>query len=580
MQGFFSLEAAKEEMGVTQAVEKCVTQAQAQYEAENDCVELRHIPCETETLWCKLDHLLYFPIPGLTRPRDLYYYQGEGFRFLYGFTYKYLTVEHFLGQMTRVQAGFPLANALAYAYTQAWYPGQSKLYIFADWHVKPHWTKEYAHCGHVTMWRRTMPGTKQLMLNGPKGHFVGGWNYPIDTHLTHLLVDLEEELSQTLQRPILCTICDGEGGGQPIGERYAEAGRCYLSVLMQQHNHRLAEFALEGDWTPVVDDPSREAVFAQWADSGKADRDPRQFVLLRPVGQTEPTRIYTGLIPDGVPAALVPWLHRRRWPYNELRIRELVNGANLNENYGYTYDEVPHRTRQREWEKAQAKVEVTQSKQNQHGEAIHNLRHQLQQLQDNYDQRRTGLEDRIVKQRHELRHRHQLGTPTKRCRNRLQQYRKELADCKVRFQKRQRHLLLCLHQHRTQSCQLRRQLAERTAARDAIDTETLCRERHLEKDQIMLNLQVLLGNLHAWVKQHYFASVWQQLSLERATQMIYRKPGRVTWYQDRIEVILDPYVYHDQQRAMEATCQRFNAANLCWRDGRLLRITVRRSGEF
>jgi hypothetical protein len=194
------------------------------------------------------------------------------------------------------------------------------------------------------------------MLNGPKGHFVGGWNYPIDTHLTHVLVDLEAERSQTLQRPILCTICDGEGGGQPVGERYAEASRCYLSVLLRQHNHRLAEFVLEDDWTPVVDDPSREAVFAQWADSGKAERDPRQFVLLRPVGQTEPTRIYTGLIPDGVPAALVPWLHRRRWPYNELRIRELVNGANLNENYGYTYAEVPHRTRQREWEKAQAKV--------------------------------------------------------------------------------------------------------------------------------------------------------------------------------------------------------------------------------
>jgi hypothetical protein len=499
---------------------------------------------------------------------------------VYGFTYKYLTVEHFVGQMTRVQVGFPLANALAYTYTQAWYAGQNKLYLFADWHVKPHWTKEYAHSGHVAMWGRTMPGTKQLMLNGPKGYFVGGWNYPIDTHLTHVLVDLEEELSQTLQRPMTCTIFDGEGGGQPIGERYAEAGRCYLSVLSRQHNHRLAEFALKGDWTPVIDDLSREAVFARWADIGKADQDPRQFVLLRPVGQTEPTRIYTGLIPDGVPAAVVPWLHRRRWPYNELRIRELVNGANLNQNYGYTYDEVPHRTRRREWEKAQAKVEVTQSKLNQHQEAIHNLRHQLRQLQDNYSQQRTDLEQRIVKQRYALRQRQQLEKPTKRCHNRLQRHRKELTDCQVRFQKRQRRLLFGLHQHHSQSCQLRRQLAERTAARDAIDTQTLCRERHLEKDQIMLNLQVLLGNLHDWVKQHYFAPEWQRLTLEKATQMIYRKPGHVTWHQDRIAVVLNSYAYPDQQRAMEVTCQRFNAANLRWRDGRLLRISVRRPSKF
>jgi hypothetical protein len=379
-------------MGVTQAVENCVVEAQARYEGENECIELRHIPCEAETLWCKLDHLLYFPILGLTRPRDLYYYQGDGFRFLYDFTYKYLTVEHFLGQLTRVQVGFSLANALAYTYTQAWYPGQSSLYFFADWHVKPHWTKEYTHSGHVTMWGRTMPGTKQLILNGPKGYLVGGWNYPIDSHLTHVLVDLEEELSQTLQRPIICTIVDGEAGGLPISERYAEAGRSYISVLSGQHNHRLAEFVGEGDWAPVVDDSNREAVFACWADPENASQAPRQFVLLRPIGQTEPTRIYTGLILDPIPAIIVPWLHRRRWPYNELRIRELVNGANLNENYGYTYDEVLHRTRRREWEKAQTKVEVTQRKLNQHQEAIHNLRHQLRQLQDNYSQQHTDLE--------------------------------------------------------------------------------------------------------------------------------------------------------------------------------------------
>ena len=563
-------------MGVTQAVEECVAEAQARYEEENECQVLRHIPCEAEILWCKLDHLLYFPILGLTRPRDLYYYQGDGLRCLYDFTYKYLTMEHFLGQLTRVQVGSPLANALAYTYTQAWYPGQSSLYLFADWHVKPHWTKQYTHSGHVTMWGRTMPGTKQLILNGPKGYLVGGWNYPIDSHLARVLVDLEEELSQTLKRPILCTIVDGEAGGLPVGERYAEAGRSYISVLSGQHHHRLAEFILKGDWTPVVDDPSREAVFAYWADAEKASRDPRQFVLLRPIGQTEPTRIYTGLILDPIPAAVVPWLHRRRWPYNELRIRELVNGANLNENYGYTYDEVPHRTRQREWEKTQVQVEVSQCKLNQRQEAIHNLRHKLRQLQDHYSQQHTDLEHRIVKQRHELRRRQQLGKPTRRCHNRLQRLRKERADCKTHFQKQQRRFLLGLHQHRTHSRQLRQQLAERIAARDTIDTETLCRERHLEKDQIMLNLQILLGNLHDWVKQHYFAPEWRQLTLEKATQMIYRKSGRVTWYQDRIEVVLDPYDYYDQQRAMEVTCQQFNAANLCWRDGRLLRITVRR----
>jgi len=64
------------------------------------------------------------------------------------------------------------------------------------------------------------------------------------------------------------------------------------------------------------------------------------------------------------------------------------------------------------------------------------------------------------------------------------------------------------------------------------------------------------------------------LSLEKAMSMIYRKKGRVVWYDDRIAVELEPYRYADQQRLMEATCARFNAANLRWRDGRLLCISV------
>ena len=90
----------------------------------------------------------------------------------------------------------------------------------------------------------------------------------------------------------------------------------------------------------------------------------------------------------------------------------------------------------------------------------------------------------------------------------------------------------------------------------------------------MLNLQLLLANLHDWVAQAYFDPNWHKLSLEKATQMVYRKAGRVTWYPDRIEVLLEPYRYRDQQRAMAVTCARFNAANVRWRDGRLLRISV------
>ena len=45
------------------------------------------------------------------------YYQGQGLKVLHGFTYKYLTLEHFLGELTQLQVGYPLADALAYRYS-------------------------------------------------------------------------------------------------------------------------------------------------------------------------------------------------------------------------------------------------------------------------------------------------------------------------------------------------------------------------------------------------------------------------------------------------------------------------------
>jgi hypothetical protein len=45
------------------------------------------------------------------------YDQGPGLRVLYGFSYKYLTVEHFLGRLTRLGVGQPLAEALAQTYS-------------------------------------------------------------------------------------------------------------------------------------------------------------------------------------------------------------------------------------------------------------------------------------------------------------------------------------------------------------------------------------------------------------------------------------------------------------------------------
>lgn len=561
-------------MKVVEAVDGSLEKAKEAYEVAQPESELRVLQSESETFWHKLDHLLYLPVLGLDRPRDLYYYQGTGLKVLYGFTYKYLPLEQFLGQLAHLGIGYRLANTLAGVYSQAWYPGTEPIFIYTDWHSKPHWTKEDHLSGAITMWGRIMPGTHQLIINGPEGHLLGGWNYPIDARLPHVLIDLEAELADRLGRVIDYNIFDSEGGGLPISLRYEQAERDYISVLPRQ-GHSLTEFTLLGKWEPVEGDPKHEAVEADWKKAELAQADPRRLVLMRRCGQdVDPTRVYTGRIPAEILASQVPGHFRQRWMCQERRIRELVNGANLNANYGYAYQMTTNRTHQRQWEQAQARVETTQGKLDEHAEALTNLDQQRTTLEREAQQENSEIEKQIEVQKNEVTQRQEQGLPWGHAEQKQHSRESDLEKAQGRQSRRLQRQQSIVQQHTDQHNRLQQELTERESVRDAIDTQTLCRERTLEKDQIMLDLQVLLTSAHDWVRTHYLAPDWRQMELNTATALIYRKPGRVIWGQDEIQVILDPYRYPEQQGLMEATCCRFNTAQLRWRDGRLLTFRV------
>jgi hypothetical protein len=570
MPGFFSLEGAKQALGVTQTIEQCLAaQTESDPGARDDLLWEK----EAQTRWAKVDHLLYLPLLGLSRPRELYYYQGPGLEALYGFTYKYLTVEHFLGRLTRLEVGQPLAEALARCYSQGWYPGGEPLVIYADWHVKPHWTKFPSHSGAVTMWGRVMPGTKQLLVNSPDGHFLGGWNMAIDSHLSRVLVDWEAYLAELLGRPIACTVTDSEGGGLPLAQRYLAAGQSSLSCLARR-DYELADFEVWGPWEAVTGDPEREVALVGWQDPLKAATEVRDLVLMRRLDHDDPTRIYAGVLPTPLAQTAVPGVHRWRWVCQERVIREAIGGANLNVNYGYTYHTVPNRTIQRQWEQAQQQVEVSEQKLTTHQQAIDNLRSQLLSLRQRYQLSLKQVATDQTRFQGQFLARQAQGQPLRRCQQRLARLDRQQQTDRQRYRNRRHSLLTRLRERRQRYRQLVSELSDRQTLRDSLDTEAMCRERDLEKDQIMLNLQLLLTNLHHWVRDHFLAPDWQRLELHTATQLIYNKPGWVHWHPDRIEVVLEPYRYPEHQQAMVETCRRFNAAQLRWRDGRLLQIQV------
>jgi hypothetical protein len=277
---------------------------------------------------------------------------------------------------------------------------------------------------------------------------------------------------------------------------------------------------------------------------------------------------------DELPAAEIPQRHRSRWQNQERRIRELIGGANLNANYGYTYYETPSRTHQRRWQDAQERVETTEGILEQSQEAIRNLTGQLEQFERTMNQRIAEQRQEAAQREAAIKERRLAGRPVRRITQGLQRVKHQVETLTTRLTRRTDSLLGRIDEQRQRVNHLAQERDKRIAVRDAIDTKTMRRERDLEKDQIMFTLQVLLLSLHDWVRNHFLAPEWQRLELETATKLLYTKSGWVTWHEKRIEIVFEPYRYAKQQRAMEATCQRFNDANLTWRDGRLLRMSV------
>ena len=219
-------------------------------------------------------------------------------------------------------------------------------------------------------------------------------------------------------------------------------------------------------------------------------------------------------------------------------------------------------------------VETSEQKLATHQQAIDNLQTQLLSLRQHYQASLIQLKADQTRFQAEFLTRQATGRPFRRCQQRLARLDRQHQTTQQRYRNRRQSLLLKLRDRRPCSGQLNALLHQRLASRDSLDTEAMCRERDLEKDQIMLNLQLLLTNLHHWVRDHFLAPLWQRLELHTATQLIYNKPGWVHWLPDRIEVVLEPYRYPEHQQAMLETCRRFNAAQLRWRDGRLLQIQV------
>jgi hypothetical protein len=576
------------ELGVPEAVQGVVEATQAEAAPPG-----RVLQAAWPLTWAKLLHLIFLPVLDATRPWQLRYALGDGLLGVCRIAYRFDTIDRCLGELTRLHVGDALRQALCRTWVQILTEADGPLHIYVDPHLKPHWTHHFMPCGKVAMLNRVMPCTRQVVVTNAQGYVWEILDQVGDDHLSHTLPGLEQDLEHATDHRVTLTVVDREANGLELAQIYAQSDHFALLTLLDgtvSEGLRVGTpafrkiFRLTGRWQPLATQPGELLAPAVWASEQEATEDPRVFWLVQDDDSQKLLAVYSLSRPvaDCTPdvAALLKGsgartVYRTRWPAIENVIREMVNGDNLNENYGYDYRPVPNRLRQRQQAEAQAQVNTTQTQLANAQGQLDTARARLTQHEQTGAAKQAALAAVRAERQAELQARQQAGQPTQRVEQQLAQLDRQadrLAQRQAqRTDKMQTHTLPRLE---ARQAELEVTLAERQATLAQIDISQPMFERDLEKDQIMADLQAALLNAHRWCCDRYFTGEWSRLELETATARIYRQRGRVVYADDHVDVTLAAFAYRSEQDLAEASCARFNAARVHDADGRLIVMTV------
>ncbi len=553
----------------------------------------RILGAEWNLTWDKILHLIFLPVLEATRPWQLRYQVGTGLLGICQTAYGFETIQRLLGELTHARLGTPLRHALCRVWVKTLVGSEAPLHLYIDVHLKPHWTQIFMPCGHVTMLNRVMPCTRQIMVTTAAGQVLEILDQVGDAHLSHDLPGIEQEVERITRRPVTLTIVDREANGLELAQIYAKSKHFALLTLLDDP---LATglvlgtpeadkiFKLTGRWQPLPDERGKSLAPAVWGAERADATDRRVFWLVREDATAKLCAVYslsqpvaecapdTAAVLQGSGARRV---YRARWTAVENVIRDMVAGANLNENYGYDLHEVPNRLRQRQFAEAEAQVGVTRKQLDTVAEQLTQTQAQLAARRATLAAQQADLVQTQAERQAEQQVRQQAGQSTRRVEQQLanlEQQRQRVEARAARLAERVETGILAKLAAR--QAELKIKLAQRQAALQTIDLTQPMFERDLEKDQIMGNFQAILFNAHGWCCAHYFSGEWSRLELESATARIYRQRGHVVYAADQVTVTLAAFAERAEQGLAEAACRKFNAARVRDAAGRLIVMGV------
>lgn len=328
-----------------------VTLLQQRIQAYGDAhpgVEFPLLHHKEETLLRRFQALFYGPLFGIKKLTE-FDVKEHPLDTLIGRSYQSSTLNQFLGQLERIDAGEALLPALVAADA-----GATGAICYVDGHMIAFWTKASMHKGKITMLGRIMAGSQGVIAHNQAGQAVFVEYYPPDIRMPRMIVTYCQKVVTATGIEVF--VIDREANSVEIARSFEKSGLGLLSMLDKNEYDglkswnvtrigRLADGSLvyEGAWKTPKDD------------------DPRHFVL---VETSERVLVYWGTskVKETLDPLQWPEVYRQRSETQENSFKRMKAHGALDINYGTKKIVGQDRHQQRAIEKFDEASEKTQQK--------------------------------------------------------------------------------------------------------------------------------------------------------------------------------------------------------------------------
>jgi hypothetical protein len=334
--------------GVFCHVVRLLQQRIQEYAAEHPGIDFALLHHKDETLLRRFQSLFYGPLFGIGKLTE-FDVKEHPLDSLIGGSYQSSTLNQFLGQLERIDAGEALLPALVPAET-----GETGEICYVDGHMIAFWTKTSMHKGKITMLGRIMAGSQAIIAHNQFGQAVFVEYYAPDIRMPRMIVSYCQKVVRATGIEVF--VIDREVNSVELARCFEKSELGLLSMLDKNEYDGLSSWNV----TPVATLDNGNCVYeGQWKDA--REDDPRHFVL---VDTSERVLVYWGTskVKETLDPLQWPEVYRQRSELQENSFKRMKAHGALDVNYGIKKIVGLDRHQQRAIEKLDEANDKTQQK--------------------------------------------------------------------------------------------------------------------------------------------------------------------------------------------------------------------------